>query len=237
LAPGEFTPPAATASGFGLGAARVRSSNNLKMLGLAMHEYHNQYNKLPRPAIYSPQGKPLLSWRVAILPFLEREALYMQFHLDEPWDSEHNLELLKVMPKEYAPVVGADSAPPYATYYQVFTSDWVRAQATPGWAMFNSQPQPDGLALTMAMVSAADGTANTLMIAEAWHPVPWTRPDDLPYAPDQPLPKLGGLFPNGFNAAFADGSVRFINRDTDEAVLRALITWNGGEQIDRTKWP
>jgi prepilin-type processing-associated H-X9-DG protein len=67
--------------------------------------------------------------------------------------------------------------------------------------------------------------------------VPWTRPDDLPYAPDQPLPKLGGLFPNGFNAAFADGSVRFINRDTDEAVLRALITWNGGEQIDRAKWP
>jgi prepilin-type processing-associated H-X9-DG protein len=201
------------------------------MLGLAMHDYHDTYLKLSRPAIYSPEGKPLLSWRVAILPYLDQGGLLAQFKLDEPWDSPNNLKLLKQMPKEYAPVRDAEFAPPYATYYQVFTSDWGPGPPPPGVAMFNSRPQREAPALTLAMITDADGTASTLMIAEAWHPVPWTRPDDLPYAANWPLPKLGGLFHNGFNATFADGSVRFVKRETDEAMLRALITWNGSEEI------
>src|SRR5205823_2595588 len=46
-------------------------------------------------------GKPLLSWRVAILPFIEQSALYAKFNLSEPWDSPHNLALLNQMPSVF----------------------------------------------------------------------------------------------------------------------------------------
>ena len=76
-----------------------------------------------------------------------------------------------------------------------------------------------------------DGTSNTLMVAEAAEPVIWTKPDDLAFDPDKPLPKLGGHFPGGFNAAFMDGSVRFLHQTMSEKTLKALITRNGGEVV------
>src|SRR5207253_5271036 len=101
-------------------AARQKSANNLKQLGLAMHNYNNTYNHLPAVAIKDTKGKALLSWRVAILPFVEEEKLYKEFHLDEPWDSAHNKKLLGKMPKLFAPVMGKTKQP-HSTYYQVFT--------------------------------------------------------------------------------------------------------------------
>jgi len=74
-----------------------------------------------------------------------------------------------------------------------------------------------------------DGLSATILIVEAAEPVPWPKPEELPYDPKKPLPKLGGLFSDGFYAAFADGKVRFIRRDTDEKLIRAMITRNGGE--------
>src|SRR5579884_2292255 len=82
-------------------AARTRSSNRLRQIGIAMHNYNDTYGHLPTQAIYGKDGKPLLSWRVLILPFMEQGALYKQFHLDEPWDSAHNKELRGQMPKTY----------------------------------------------------------------------------------------------------------------------------------------
>src|SRR5262249_46508298 len=73
-----------------LAKARRQSINNLKEIALAMHNRHDTYGFLPASAIYSKNGKPLLSWRVELLPFLDQQELYRQFHLDEPWDSEHN---------------------------------------------------------------------------------------------------------------------------------------------------
>jgi hypothetical protein len=74
-------------------------------------------------------------------------------------------------------------------------------------------------------------------VAEAKEPVPWTKPDDIPYDAKKKVPKLGGLFKEGFHAAMADGSVMFIARKVDEKTLRALITPAGGEVIDRDKVP
>ena len=75
-------------------ARRSQCVNNLKQIGLAMHNYHAQQNKFPGAAITNKQGKPLLSWRVAILPLLDQQGLYEKFKLDEPWDSPHNRALL-----------------------------------------------------------------------------------------------------------------------------------------------
>jgi hypothetical protein len=92
-----------------------------------------------------------------------------------------------------------------------------------------------------------DGTSNTFLAAEAAVQVPWSKPADLVYDPDGPLPELGGWFSRpiywgrsnivtgkipGFHVCFADGSWRFIPADTDEATLRAWITRNGGEKLN-----
>ena len=76
-----------------------------------------------------------------------------------------------------------------------------------------------------------DGMSHTILIAPAKNPVPWTKPEDIPFDPKKPLPPLGGMFPNGYNLTFADGSVRFQSQNTPEADLKAAITRNGGEMV------
>jgi hypothetical protein len=85
-----------------------------------MHNYHDTFGFFPASAIYSKDGKPLLSWRVALLPFLNHDNLYKQFHLDEPWDSEHNKKLLDKMPDIFRVPGQKDKS---GTYYQVFVGE------------------------------------------------------------------------------------------------------------------
>src|SRR5438309_4181754 len=100
------------------------SVNNLKQIVLAMHQYHEQYGRLPPAVVRTSAGQPLYSWRVLLLPYLEEEKLYAEFHLHEPWDSPHNTSLLRRMPKVYAPPSGvATGAPPTSTFYQVFIGE------------------------------------------------------------------------------------------------------------------
>jgi RNA polymerase sigma factor (sigma-70 family) len=103
-----------------LAKARRQSVNNLKQIALAMHNHHDVYGFFPASAIYNKEGKPLLSWRVALLPFLEEDNLFKQFHLDEPWDSAHNKKLLDKMPDIYR-VSGQKEKS--STFYQVFVGE------------------------------------------------------------------------------------------------------------------
>ena len=81
-------------------ARRNVSANNLKQLALAMHNYHDAHKSFLPAASHDAEGKPLLSWRVHLLPYLDKQ-LYDQFHLDEPWDSEHNRTLIEKMPRVF----------------------------------------------------------------------------------------------------------------------------------------
>jgi hypothetical protein len=207
-------------------ASKVRSQNNLKQLSLAMHNYANVHRYLPPHAIYSKEGKPLLSWRVALLPYLEQNLLYKKFKLDEPWDSPNNKALLKYMPPSYIAPEERPSTEPYQTYYQVFVGT-----NGPVGPIFEPSPKYH-VAFTGGI---PDGTSGTFLMVEAGNAVPWTKPEDIVYDPAKPLPKLGGLFSDGFAAAFADNSVRFLTRDLDEEIIRACITRNGGEPVEWTK--
>jgi hypothetical protein len=159
---------------------------------------------------------PLYSWRVLLLPFIEEERLYREFALDEPWDGPHNLPLLEKMPRIYAaPGSKAAKLPPYHTVCHVFVG---RRAAFEG---------RDGLRLG----DFTDGVAATILVVEAGEPVPWTKPAELAYDPDQPLPGLPSLFKDGFRAGMADGSVRWVKKGVSEATLRAAITRNGGDRI------
>jgi Protein of unknown function (DUF1559)/Domain of unknown function (DUF4190) len=198
-------------------ANRAASANNLRQIGLAMHAYHDTYQSFPPAVVYSPDGKPLYSWRVLILPFLNEQRLYSQFKLDEPWDSPNNRPLLAQMPAVYVHPSQGKPTEPYATHYQVFTG---------GGAIFDLDPR-----FRSRMTDIQDGVSNTIMVVEATDPVPWTMPADLPYNPNQPLPRLG-VSSSTYNALMADGSVIPVPQNTDEKTIRAMITRNGGEMVD-----
>jgi len=203
-----------------MAAGGAQGANNLKQLALAMHNYNDVYaGKLPAHAIYSKDCKtPLLSWRVAILPYIEQDNLYREFHLDEPWDSEHNKKLIPMMPKLFTPPNAPPTKEPGMTYYQLFVGG--------GAAWEKSSKQP-GIPR-----SFPDGTSNTIMMAEAGDPVIRTKPDDMEYDPKKPLPRLGKAWnPAGFLAAMADGSVRTVGPKVTEKTLRAAITAAGNETL------
>ncbi|HEV3257998.1 MAG TPA: DUF1559 domain-containing protein [Gemmataceae bacterium] len=206
---------------------RVSIMNQLKQIALALRAYHDQHGTFPPAAARNAKGKPLYSWRVLVLPYLGEKYLYAQFHRDEPWDSPHNKTLLGRVPPAYAPT-GLTVAPDASmTFYQVFVG--------PGAAFEGDK----GLHLP---ADFPDGSADTILVAEARKPVPWTEPADLAYAADRPLPELGSprryrlrrlqygeYVPPSFSAAMVDGSVRSLQLGLAPPVLRAWITRNGGD--------
>ncbi|MCZ2343745.1 MAG: DUF1559 domain-containing protein [Bacteroidales bacterium] len=195
-------------------AARTQAMNNLKQIGLAMHIYHDTYGNLPA-AIVDKNGKKLLSWRVAILPFIEQDALYRQFKLDEPWDSEHNLKLSKMMPKVFADP--RFQAPPNMTYYKVFTG--------------KDTPFPES-GKGSQLRNITDGTWVTIMAVAGGDPVIWTKPEDIPFDPKKPLPDLPQPFQQ-LLALFCDGSVRVLSPEfLKSGQLKKAITSNGGEVVN-----
>ncbi len=201
----------------GQAAARASTTNNLKQHALAMHGYHDTYNGMPAAAILGKKGKPLLSWRVAILPYIEQDNLYKQFKLDEPWDSEHNKKLLEnnPMPRVFE-VVGTTKPGEKNTHFQVFRSNGAMFDLVQGYKLQN----------------ITDGTSNTFMVATAKTAVPWTKPDDIEYdAKKEPHDWL--LWTNDVSmVAFGDGSVRAIAKKVKAASLHAYITRGGGEVVD-----
>ncbi|MFN0055765.1 MAG: DUF1559 domain-containing protein [Planctomycetales bacterium] len=194
-------------------ARRTQSMNNLKQIGLAMHNYADVNKSFPPAVLYGPDGKTPYSWRVALLPYLEQDALFRQYNFNEPWDSANNKQILAKMPPQLRdPNEPATST--NASYFALTGPDTV----------FSGK---DGTGFAKIL----DGTSNTLMIVEAQRDIPWTKPEDIPYAADKNLPKLGGHYPEGFLALFCDGAVRFIAKALDEKTLRTLITKAGGEAI------
>jgi prepilin-type processing-associated H-X9-DG protein len=198
----------------GAAAWRAQCTNNLKQIGLAMQIYEQANACLPSAAIVDKKGRPLLSWRVAILPYIEMSALYAKFHLDEPWDSPHNLSLLEPTPFVYA--CPADKTlKPGMTGYQVVISP-------------NTAFTPDFKPLRV--LEFTDGLDRTLIVSESRHFVPWTKPEDLPFDMSVPLSGLGsyhGHHDNGFNVLLGDGSVRFFKRSVDPKTLETFLIRNG----------
>lgn len=202
-------------------ATRVESMNNLKQLVLALHNYNDTYQTVPPAAVGDPskpppQRRPLLSWRVAILPMIGEQALYNQFKLDEPWDGPHNIRLLPQMPKTFQ-LPGDDKTPPDHTHYQVFVGKGAAFDKTRG----HNIP-----------IDFPDGMSNTIFIVEAANAVPWTKPQDVDFDPAKPmLPLMSTHFRGGFHVALGDGFVRMVGPQVSENTFKAAITRNGRDAL------
>lgn len=199
-------------------AQRSTSMNNLKQLGLAFHNYESTYRTFPTSAAthVSEKQKPhpyAYSWRVAILPYIEHAALYEQYKFDEPWDSPSNLKVLEQMPSVYRHPDAAPGAT--TTSYVAFTG---AGTLLPG----DKSMKPE---------EVTDGLSSTIMLVEAKSSIPWTKPDDLAYANDKPLPQVGGYSEEGYNVLLGDGSVRFFSKTISEGLVRKMITARGGEKL------
>lgn len=201
-------------------ARRSQCTNNLKQIALAMHNYASTHNSLPPAYRKTSEGKPGLSWRVLILPYLDQAPLYQEFHLDEPWDSPHNKALIARMPQVYR-CPSQPGGPESKTTYIVPRGDRT---------MF---PGAEGVKFT----EVTDGTSNTILTIDAGaaNAVVWTKPDDWEVGAGPAIEKPVGPHGNGLVAAFADGSVRYLAPTLDAMILRALVTRDGGEVIDQDK--
>jgi hypothetical protein len=201
-----------------------QSQYNLKQIGQALHQYSDVHKRLPPWALCDSSGKPLLSWRVLILPYIEQSPLYLEFHLDEPWDSPHNLTLLAKMPGIYATPVGK-TVEPGRTFYQAFVGPGA------GWELLPDAHAPHKAQGLRLNGDFPDGAASTIAVIEAGEPVPWTKPADLPFEKGKPLPKIGGVFEDHANALLFDMTVRSVAVNVAPANLEAAITRNGGETL------
>lgn len=195
----------------------------LRDIGMGLHNYASANNGdallisgMSKNGLHTnPNTKPLLSWRVAILPYIEQAGLYQQFKFDEPWDSEHNKKLIEKMPDIFRSKTKI-SKPGMTHLQQVIGPQCFM----PG--RFNIGNIPDG-------------TMNTLAVAEIAEPVIWTKPDDLfitekePNTPPKDLKKkFGGVFENGFNVLMWDGAVRWI----DSRTVSEQSLWNAVRPAD-----
>ena len=172
---------------------------------------------MPPAVVYGKDGRPLYSWRVLVLPYMEQRELYDRFHLDEAWDSPHNLPLLELKPGTYAPPPGKKSRMPAShTVCHVFVGKGAAFEDKKELKLPGDFP---------------DGTSNTILIVEGGTPTPWTKPEDIPFdaesSPSLPKP----LFRDMIRAALVDGTIRYIRKDISSSTLRAAITRNGGEAL------
>ena len=204
-------------------AARATADRLAKLhnTGIAAHNFHDIHGKLPPRDDANGRdadGRPLLSWRVHLLPYLEANDLYKQFHMDEPWDSEHNKTLLPKMPKLFAlsddlPEGMTDVIAPYGDN-TIF-----------------------GHTRSVSFRDVLDGTSNTVMCFEAApeHAVPWTKPDDFQFDPkaEDAMVRFGQPDAEKFAVLWTDASVEMASKSAPAWIIQALIDFKDGETVDR----
>lgn len=190
----------------------------MQAVGRAMQSYHDLHRMYPvvnQPQFHDDQGRPKLSWRVHILPYLDQKALFDQFKLDEPWDSPHNKPLVDKMPTAFADP--ADK--PNATKTRLMV---VRG----GGALFSAKIPPNRRSIT-------DGTSYTAMLIRVGtdKAVPWTKPDDADFDPQRPKSVLGTIDDLVYIVT-AGGAVKVLKAAIPDELFRSLMTCAGGEVIN-----
>jgi hypothetical protein len=211
---------------------------NLQNLARAVEKYRNDKGHYPPPAITDKNGKALLSWRVAILPYMENTyisgsfegkaingpgELYRLFKLDEPWDSPHNKKLIDKVPGLYRAPYGVLS------YTQMSVGKTTTLAVVGKGAIFD--PTKKGVSTT----DVRDGTNQTLLLVALEEPeqaVYWTKPADIALTAEGKLPADALDLTKRFAVVYADASPHTLMGGLPEKVFLGIVTRDGSEKLD-----
>ncbi len=187
-----------------------------------MHDFHDKNDVFPAHASYDEQGKPLLSWRVHILPYLGHDDLFAEFRLDEPWDSPHNRPLIAKMPDVFKSP-GSKLRDGDTCYVVPVSID--KKRQTIFSIDQNTAKQAGRSCRGISVGEIRDGTVNTMLIVEVapQKACTWTQPDDWQFDPQRPRDGLFGMRDECALAALADATVIRIWADWNDDMLRRLV--------------
>jgi len=202
-------------------ARRMQCINNLKQIGLAMHNYHSTFDCFPPAYVADENGKPMHSWRVLLLPYLEAQWLYDQYDFDEPWDGPNNSSLADFMPEVYR--CPSDSGP--------------NASDTSYMMIVGPEAISNG-SKTTRLAQVKDGSSNTIMVVEVANSgTGWMEPSDLKadrisFKINDGTPQgIRSNHPGGACVLFCDGSVQFLSDGTDPEHIAGMASIAGGEDV------
>ena len=206
---------------------RSLCQQNVKRIVLALHHYQDTYGSFPPVYVADESGKPMHSWRVLVLPFMEQQNLYDLYDFNEPWDGPNNRRLLSALPDEFCCPQQRGRNASETNYVAVVgpATAWPGAEAT-------------------SHTDFVDGYATTIMLVEVVNSgIAWTAPQDL--ASEEVLKGLcqgggrviasghqisGRLFsPSGAMLGYADGHVEFLTHDVPTEHWRAVLQINDGK--------
>jgi len=210
----------------------------LRTIGLALQSYHDQYDTFPPAYIADESGKPIHSWRVLILPFLEYSSLYDQYDFSEPWDGPNNSKLLDSLPEPYGcPAQDHGNATSYLAIVGPRTA-WLGDQGRKESEFKNELSQ-------------------TVLVLEASsEKIPWMEPRDFDFesalksvqATKRGRPAVHHeeryqewffKIDAGRNVMFADGTVRGVSDSLDQETWKAIFTldkrasWSNEKKLKR----
>jgi len=196
-------------TGFHEDAKLKASRHQLAEIGKAMQKYEKANDRFPPRAIFDKSGKPLLSWRVLLLPYLGQEELFKQFKLDEPWDSPHNKALIARMPAVFRNP--NDPAASTQTNYLAPVGPGTIFEGTKG----------------LERAKLAHAAQFTVLLVEVNRDaeVDWTKPQDLAYTREKPGRGLFHYRPDGFLATMADGHSVLFTRSSDVEMLKFVFAY------------
>jgi prepilin-type processing-associated H-X9-DG protein len=202
-------------------AKRAQCANNLKQISLAMTNYQETYGCFPPAYIADKDGKPMHSWRVLLLPYLEQQQFYDQYRFDEPWDSLNNKKITDLAMRVFQCPDQSDPTKPTTGYVMIV-----------GPHTLSNGPN------SRKVSDITDGVSNTIMLVEVPDSdIPWAEPRDLDFKQldfkinSGKRPCIGSNHPRGAYVSFCDGSVHFLNDSIDPQIVKAMATIDDGEKV------
>ena len=226
--------------GGGSARGKMHCANNLKIIGIGVHNFHAVYKGLPPLYICDEDGKPLHSWRVLLLPFIEQQKLYDSIRLDEPWDSEYNKQFHNRVVPEYSCPDNRSCKPGKDCTYAFIAGtvpgkDGSSSNGPFRPAINNSSPyDPGAWEPRDHMAWWRDGASNQIIVVEVKEPFCWMDQtvdvtlDEISLGINKPNGRVGGFHSGGVNVLFGDGSTTFLRNSADPEKLRALADVQDG---------
>ena len=220
-------------------ARRSQCTCNLKQIGLALFNYADKYGSFPPAYTVNATGRPLHSWRVLLLPFMEQGELYKQLRMDEPWDSAHNLRVF-TSPGTAGPLAGPSC---FRCASDLLSPDAGSPSETNYVAIVGPRTIFPG-AKSVRQSDITDGTSNTIAVVETYGlGIRWYEPRDLRaeemsfQVNDPDLVSIASRHPGGANVGLADGSVRFFSEKRAPRIVEAMTTISGKEELSPGELP